>query len=90
MGLLRPGETCWRLEPADRLAFLVDGQEYFTALVEALRAARRSIHLLGWGFDPRTRLSPDASDGDDAQIGHLLIALAKADPALDVRLLVWR
>jgi phosphatidylserine/phosphatidylglycerophosphate/cardiolipin synthase-like enzyme len=92
MGLLRPGETCWRLASARRVKFLVDDQDYFTALGAALAAARRSIHILGWGFDPRTRLAPDGSSGADApdQIGATLIRLAEANPDLDVRVLVWR
>src|SRR5215469_16872783 len=90
MGLLRPGETCWRLARADRLAFLVDAQAYFLALDEAMRRARRSIHLLGWAFDPRTRLAPDSAPGAEGQVGRKLIELAAANPALDVRLLVWR
>jgi phosphatidylserine/phosphatidylglycerophosphate/cardiolipin synthase-like enzyme len=92
MGLLRPLETCWRLEPARRLKVLVDYQDYFTALRAALAAARRSIHILGWGFDPRTRLSPDGRVEADApdEIGATLVRLAREQPGLDVRVLVWR
>jgi phosphatidylserine/phosphatidylglycerophosphate/cardiolipin synthase-like enzyme len=96
MRLARPGETCWRLERSRRARFLVDGQDFFDALRRALLAARASIHLLGWGFDPRIRLLP-VGDAPDAggisgpgEVGHLLVALTKANPALDVRLLVWR
>ncbi|HEX3919442.1 MAG TPA: phospholipase D-like domain-containing protein [Caulobacteraceae bacterium] len=85
MGLLRAGETCWRPAQAGRARFLIDGQNYFRALDGALRAARRSIHLLGWSFDPRTRLSEDGG-----QIGQLLIDLAARQPGLDVRLLAWQ
>jgi phosphatidylserine/phosphatidylglycerophosphate/cardiolipin synthase-like enzyme len=92
MTILRPGETCWRIEPADRVAFLVDTQDYFAAVFEALAKARRSILLLGWGFDPRTRLQPDGFEhpDDPDEIGHVLIRLARARPELDVRLLIWR
>src|SRR5580658_11301555 len=88
MGLLRAGDTCWRLGPAGRLRVLIDGQDYFRVLLEALRAARRSIHLLGWSFDPRTRLTPEGPD--QAELGRTLVDLAWANPGLDVRLLVWR
>jgi len=90
--LLRPGDTCWRLETASRLRFLVDYQDYFSALRSALAAARRSIHVLSWGFDPRTRLAPDGSRvrGAPDEIGCTLIELAKANPSLDVRLLIWQ
>jgi phosphatidylserine/phosphatidylglycerophosphate/cardiolipin synthase-like enzyme len=88
MGLLRAGETCWRLGPTGRVRVLIDGEEYFRVLLEALRGARRSIHLLGWSFDPRARLTPDAAN--PAELGRTLVELAGANPALDVKLLVWR
>ncbi|HUZ13835.1 MAG TPA: phospholipase D-like domain-containing protein [Caulobacteraceae bacterium] len=92
MGLLRPGETCWRLEPVRRAKILVDYQDYFAALRTALATARRSIHVLGWGFDPRTRLAPDGSTdrGAPDEVGATLIRLAKERPGVDVRVLVWR
>ena len=50
--LLRPGSTCWRLEPARRVSVLVDGAAYFHAMKLAIRSAERSILILGWNFDP--------------------------------------
>ena len=29
--ILRPGETCWRIERADRFAVIVDASDYFAA-----------------------------------------------------------
>ena len=54
---LRLGETCWRIEPSERAAFLIDNKSYFATLKEVLPSARRSVYILGWAFDPRTRLS---------------------------------
>lgn len=90
--LLRPGETCWRIETARRLAFLIDAQAYYAALLEALGKARQSIWILGWAFDPRTRLAPDGQEGpnDPDEIGQILIRLTKANPDLDVRVLIWK
>ena len=92
MALARPGETCWTRARADRVKFLVDGQAYFAALRDALIGARRSIHLLGWSFDPRVTLAPAPAGQDDLspEIGHLLTRLVQDRPGLDVRLLVWR
>jgi phosphatidylserine/phosphatidylglycerophosphate/cardiolipin synthase-like enzyme len=92
MTLLNPGDTCWRTEPADRVAFLIDTEAYFTALYEAMQRARRSILILGWGFDPRTRLFPDGYDGPDDpdEVGGLLLRLARERPDLDIRLLIWK
>lgn len=61
MGLLEPGETCWRIERAGRVAFLIDTLAYFDAVREALARARRSVTILGWGFDPErgcSRMGP--------------------------------
>ncbi len=92
MSFLRPGDTCWRKARAARAAFLVDTEAYFTAVFEALRKARRSVTLLGWGFDPRARLFPDGFDGPDDpdEVGRILVALARARPDLEIRLLIWK
>jgi phosphatidylserine/phosphatidylglycerophosphate/cardiolipin synthase-like enzyme len=92
MSILTPGETCWRREHAGRAAFLVDTEAYFNALAEILPKAQRSIYLLGWGFDPRTRLSPDGFDGPDDpdEVGRVLVELARRRPDLDIRLLIWK
>lgn len=89
--LLTPGRNCWRVETADRFAVLMENAAYFDALRSALGKARRSIVILGWQFDPRTRLDPQSSHSDhQAQIGHQLRMLVKARPELDVRLLIWK
>lgn len=85
--LLRPGDTCWRTGRADRMALLVDSQAYFAAAEEAMNNARRSITLIGWHFDSRTRLRPFTSD--PAAIGRHLIKLARERPELQVRVLIW-
>lgn len=90
--LLRPGDTCWRIETAGRLAFLLDAETYYAALMQALGKARQSIWILGWAFDPRTRLVPDGQEGPDDpdEIGQVLIRLTRANPKLDVRVLIWK
>ncbi|MDB5444592.1 MAG: phospholipase D/transphosphatidylase, partial [Phenylobacterium sp.] len=92
MTVFRPGDTCWRTAQASRAAFLIDNEAFFTAVFDALNKARRSVLLLGWGFDPRTRLFPDGYDGPDDpdEVGRILVELACARPELDVRLLIWK
>jgi phosphatidylserine/phosphatidylglycerophosphate/cardiolipin synthase-like enzyme len=85
------GRNCWRVEKADRFAILMENGTYFTALKSALDKAQRSVVLLGWQFDPRTRLDMNSSDGEHAgQVGHLLRMMVKCRPELDVRLLIWK
>jgi len=89
--LLTPGRNCWRVEQAGRFAVLMENAAYFEALRSAFAKARRSIVILGWQFDPRTRLDPHSAHDDHlAQIGHQLRMLVKARPELDVRLLIWK
>lgn len=92
MNILRPGETCWRIEKADRAAFLIDTQAHFTAVYEALLNAKRSILLLGWGFDPRTRLAPDGAAvfGEPDEMGRVLLDLSAERPELEICLLIWK
>lgn len=88
--LLKAGENCWRVETAPRFAMIMENGAYFEALASSLARARRSIVLLGWQFDPRTRLDSEGRAADpQGQIGHQLRALARARPELDIRILVW-
>lgn len=89
--LLKPGRNCWRVETAGRFAVLMENAAYFDALRSALGKARQSVVILGWQFDPRTRLDPQSPHNDhQVQIGHQLRMLVKANPALDIRLLIWK
>ena len=58
--LLAAGRNCGRIENASRVAFLVDGEEYFGAIRAALAAARHSFFILGWDIDSRMHLVPRA------------------------------
>lgn len=90
--LLQPGVTCWRTARADRVALLVENAAYFRAVRQALERAERSVLLLGWQFDPRTRLDPqdDEEAGPAGEVGHLLRRLVRERPNLDIRLLIWQ
>lgn len=87
--LLRTGDTCWRVGHARRAAFLVDNAAYFTAAKTALLKAQQSIQLLGWEFNPFTRLRPDCGSDDIDEIGAILEALAAERRELDIRVLIW-
>lgn len=92
--VFQPGYNCWRVEPADRVALFIDNDETFDALKPLLLAARKSIWILAWVFDPLTRLDPDrvrkSRDPTSAdRIGLILRRQAALNPALDVRVLTW-
>ncbi|WP_313046082.1 phospholipase D-like domain-containing protein [Brevundimonas sp.] len=89
--LLETATGAWRSAKAHRFAPLMENKAYFDALASALHKAERSILILGWQFDPRTRLDPEGPLNDRrAEIGHQLKALVRHKPDLDVRLLIWR
>ena len=85
---LARADAVWRRERAERVALLHDGAAYFAAARAALCAARRSILLIGWSFDPRTRLCPGGPQGEES-LGDLLRRLKAERPDLAIRLLVW-
>ena len=87
---MEPGRTCWRVATATRFSALMENDAYFKALRSSIEQARQSIVILGWQFDPRTRLDIDGgvSDRQD-EVGHLLRLAIKENPDLDVRLLLW-
>lgn len=88
--LLKPGDNCWRLEHADRVAFLVDGASYFHVFREVAKNARRSVLILGWDFDSRFELvreRPD--DGFPTAIGEFLENLVERSRQLRIHVLDW-
>jgi phosphatidylserine/phosphatidylglycerophosphate/cardiolipin synthase-like enzyme/uncharacterized membrane protein YdjX (TVP38/TMEM64 family) len=89
--ILRPGTNCWCLAHARRLAFLVDGAAYFSALRAAAMRARQSILVIGWDVDSRTRLPRNDDESDDLpeRFGDFLNDLAKRHPGLQVHILDW-
>jgi phospholipase D1/2 len=88
--LLRPGETCWRIERADRLAVIVDAADYFAIVRAVVRDARHSVLLIGWDFDTRIALD---RPGDNAtvpnRLGRLLTWVVRQRPDLRVHVLRW-
>lgn len=92
--IIREGDTAWRANRADALAFLVDGADYFAAVKQSLLNARRTIWLLAWTFDALTRLQPDRIERSGHpetadRLGLLLRRAAALNPALDIRILCW-
>jgi phosphatidylserine/phosphatidylglycerophosphate/cardiolipin synthase-like enzyme/membrane protein DedA with SNARE-associated domain len=88
--LLCTGSNCWRHSAAQRLALLIDGENYFGAVRAALRGARRRICILGWDIHSRTDLLPGGDDdGLPRQLAPFLRRLLERRKALEIRLLTW-
>ena len=90
--ILIPDQNVWRITKASRFAVLIDGAALFGAVREAAIKAQRSIVIMGWDFDSRTRLvgeAGEAQDGFPIELAAFLSALVERRPQLRVYLLLW-
>jgi phosphatidylserine/phosphatidylglycerophosphate/cardiolipin synthase-like enzyme/uncharacterized membrane protein YdjX (TVP38/TMEM64 family) len=85
--ILREGKNCWKLAHADRVKFLIDGAAYFAALADALERAEESILIVGWDFDSRVKLRPNAKHSRD--LGRFLKSLVWRKRRLRLNVLIW-
>jgi phospholipase D1/2 len=87
---LEPGETCWRIERANRFSFIVDAADYYRAAKAAILNAEHSVMLIGWDFDSRIELEPEGPtlEGPN-KLGPFLKWIADRRPELNIRLLKW-
>jgi phosphatidylserine/phosphatidylglycerophosphate/cardiolipin synthase-like enzyme/uncharacterized membrane protein YdjX (TVP38/TMEM64 family) len=89
-GLLVPGRNCWRIDPANRLAFLIDGADYFAAVRSAIAKAQRTVFIVGWDIDSRIKLVPGgANDGFPEELGDFLNEVVKRQRDLRMYVLSW-
>jgi phosphatidylserine/phosphatidylglycerophosphate/cardiolipin synthase-like enzyme len=83
-----PGDGLWAAgDPPPRpgcvLDVLIDGARALPAIAEALRGARRFVHMTGWHLAPHFEL---VRGEPSVTIGAMLAELAER---IDVRVLVW-
>lgn len=85
------GAHVWRLATADRAHVMIDAAGYFDSLRSAMMNARHRIMLIGWDFDTRIHLLRDGppEDGLPTRLGDFILAIAKANPELEIRILKW-
>ena len=84
------GSTAWRIARAERVAFLVDAEDYFAAFIDAVSRARRSVLILAWDIDSRLKLVRDAEHDDgDRDLQTVLTDTLERQPELEVRILCW-
>lgn len=91
LDFFRPGQNCWRVAQARRVAFLIDGADYFAAFRNAALQAQRSICIVGWDVHSDLRLLRDEQPDDDlpVELGAFLNALLKRRPELEIYVLSW-
>ncbi|MDO3615315.1 phospholipase D-like domain-containing protein [Ralstonia pseudosolanacearum] len=67
---------------------LVNGEEAFGAVYEAIAAAKRSVDIICWGFQPSMYFKRGPGNTDSLPIGHLLAQ--KGAEGIQVRVLCWQ
>jgi phosphatidylserine/phosphatidylglycerophosphate/cardiolipin synthase-like enzyme/uncharacterized membrane protein YdjX (TVP38/TMEM64 family) len=88
--ILVPGRSCWRVERATRVAFLVDAKAYFAAFASAVERARRSVLIVGWDFNGSIELRPDGRESElPSQLAAFLAAVLHRRRSLHVNVLDW-
>jgi len=89
-GLFAPGRNCCAVARAERVALLIDGEEYFRAFALAAEQARRSIAILAWDFNSNARLHFDGdAHGPPSGLGDFLNWLVRRRRGLDIHVLDW-
>ena len=86
----------WRYARASRARLVVDGEDYFDFIQQAMLRARQRILLIGWDFDTRIHLSrgrrwyqrPFKRDYP-SRLGSFILWLARNRSGLDIKILKW-
>ncbi|GGC23294.1 phospholipase D/transphosphatidylase [Novosphingobium marinum] len=88
--------SVWRYARARRARVLIDADDYFKAVREAMTHAQQRIFLIGWDFDSRILLSGGRRwwhkphrGKYPARLGSFIVWLVKRTPGLDVKILKW-
>src|SRR3954471_5681384 len=90
--ILQPARNVGVPEGGGRAAVLVDGASFFGAVRQAFLNAQRSIFIVGWDIDSRTRLvgeGIDPNDGYSPILAEFLSELVETRPDLNVYILLW-
>ncbi|MDY6979793.1 MAG: VTT domain-containing protein [Pseudomonadota bacterium] len=85
--ILKPGRNCWRIRRAERVAFLVDGADYFHVLHTVLPLARLQILISSWDIYSDIRLG--APQGDKRTLAEVLDKQLHKHRHLHVYMLNW-
>lgn len=90
MKILNPGHNCWRIETADRIAFLVDGADYFRTFRSTALRAQRSLMILAWDIYSDLLLVRNGNnDNRPRTLRKLLDYLAESQPDFQAYVLNW-
>lgn len=87
---LVPGETCWKIDRADKLRIIVDGAEYFRTAKRAILNARQTVMMIGWDFDTRIDFEPEGATMEGPNgLGDFLSWITEERKDLSLYILQW-
>ena len=87
--IIKPEKNCWSTKPARRAAILIDGEDYFGALYEAILNARDIIMILAWDIDSHTCLTRDEKGHAEHELSDVLSQALETNPELHIYILNW-
>jgi phosphatidylserine/phosphatidylglycerophosphate/cardiolipin synthase-like enzyme/uncharacterized membrane protein YdjX (TVP38/TMEM64 family) len=88
--ILDEDSNCWRINHAQRASFIIDGEDYFRTVRQAMIQAQHSIFIIGWDVHSELQLiRDDSDDGYPKQLGALLNQLAAQQKSLNIYILNW-
>ncbi|WP_242447415.1 phospholipase D-like domain-containing protein [Aurantiacibacter aquimixticola] len=86
----------WQYAHARRVRVVVDGEDYFDLIQQAMLKAHQRILLIGWDFDTRIHLSRGRRWWQKgwkreypARLGSFIVWLSNHRPDLEIRILKW-
>lgn len=89
--------SVWRYAHAERASVVVDAEDYFRHMQDAMLAARKRVFLIGWDFDTRIHLTHGRrwwqrpfKRGHPSRLGSFIGWLPRHRPGLHVYILKWR
>lgn len=90
--ILKVGRNCWRICRAEKISFLIDGEQYFSGLHDSLYLANQQVMVLAWDIYSQLKLIPEETTEDSDKpvaLEPLLDYLLKQKPSLQVNILSW-
>ncbi len=88
--IFEEGRNCRRVADAGRVAFIVDGDDYFKTFMAAAERARELIIVVAWDFNSNCCLSVECDSKDPrAKLGEYLNYLARRRRGLHIYVLDW-
>ncbi|WP_240310892.1 phospholipase D-like domain-containing protein [Altererythrobacter sp. ZODW24] len=88
--------SAWRYVHASRANVIVDAEDYFHLMQQAMLNARKRVLLIGWDFDTRIHLAQGRrwyqrrGEGKyPVRLGSFILWLTRHRPDLEVRILKW-